>query len=289
MRWRSGRQSENVDDRRGSGPRVPGGAKGLGLGAIVLVVIGALFGVDPSKVMALLGGAQSAAAPAGGGGYAEGEDPNPEMTKFIKTVFGYTEDVWNEQFRLGGAQYQEPTLVLFENAVQSACGTQGSEVGPFYCPADSNVYIDLGFFRQLKEQLGAPGDFAQAYVVAHEVGHHIQNLLGISGRVHQQKRSISDTEYNRLSVRLELQADFLAGVWAHHAQKMFGLLEPGDIDEALTAASAIGDDAIQRQTQGRVVPDSFTHGSSDQRVRWFRLGYETGDLSKYNTFEVPWD
>lgn len=287
MRWRSGRQSENVEDRRGSGSKVPGGAKGLGLGAIVLVVIGALFGIEPGKVMALLGGAQSAAAPAGGGGYAPGEDPDPELTQFVKTVFGYTEDVWNEQFRQGGGQYQEPTLVVFEDAVQSACGTQGSEVGPFYCPADSNVYIDLGFFRQLKNQLGAPGDFAQAYVIAHEVGHHIQNILGRSSEVHQAKRGMSKEEANQLSVRLELQADFYAGVWAHHADKLANILEKGDVEEAMNAAKRIGDDALQRQATGRVRPESFTHGTSEQRQRWFYLGLKTGDMRRgEETFSV---
>lgn len=302
MKWKGRRASRNVEDRRGQ--RVSRGRSGRrsqalpirirsGKGIIAVVAIALIvwaFGGNPMSVLQLITGG---GMPAQQQATTQPYTPTPaeqELAEMVKVVLADTETVWTELMPQFGRKYEEPTLILFSGGVQSACGFADSAVGPFYCGADNQIYIDLSFYELLRRRFGAPGDFAQAYVVAHEVGHHIQNLLGISGRVHQQKAAgISDTEYNRLSVRLELQADFLAGVWAHHAQKMFGLLEEGDIDEALTAASAIGDDAIQRQTQGRVVPDSFTHGSSDQRVRWFRLGYETGDLSKYNTFEVPWD
>lgn len=302
MKWKGRRQSSNVQDRRGQrATRSRGGVRShampirirSGKGIIAVVVIALIvwaFGGNPMSVLQLItGGGMPVQQQASTQPYTP-TTAEQELAEMVKVVLADTETVWTELMPQFGREYEEPTLILFSGGVQSACGFADSAVGPFYCGADNQIYIDLSFYELLRRRFGAPGDFAQAYVVAHEVGHHIQNLLGISGRVHQQKAAgISDTEYNRLSVRLELQADFLAGVWAHHAQKMFGLLEEGDIDEALTAASAIGDDAIQRQTQGRVVPDSFTHGSSDQRVKWFRLGYETGDLSMYNTFEVPWD
>jgi len=300
MKWQGRRQSTNVQDRRGR--RVTRGRGGTrshampvrirsGKGILIVVVIALIvwaFGGNPMQVLQLVtGGATTPQASTQPYTPTAAEE---ELAQMVRVVLADTEEVWTELMPQFGRAYQEPDLVLFSGGVQSACGFADAAVGPFYCGADSQIYIDLSFYEMLRRQFGAPGDFAQAYVIAHEVGHHIQNLLGISGRVHQQKAAgISDTEYNRLSVRLELQADFLAGVWAHHAQRMFDILETGDIDEALRAASAIGDDAIQRKSRGRVVPDSFTHGSSEQRVRWFRLGYETGDLSKYNTFEVAWD
>ena len=208
------------------------------------------------------------------------------MADFVSAVLGETEDVWREIFARSGQAYREPRLVLFSGAVQSACGFAESAMGPFYCPGDQKVYLDMAFFEELSRRFGAPGDFAQAYVIAHEVGHHVQNLLGITDRVHSMRARVSEAEYNQLSVRLELQADFLAGVWAHHAERARQILESGDIEEALNAASAIGDDRIQKRTQGYVVPDAFTHGTSAQRARWFRLGLETGDLSKGDTFET---
>jgi len=202
-------------------------------------------------------------------------------------VLADTEDVWNEQFRRMNKTYREPRLVLYSGKVESACGFAEAAVGPFYCPPDERLYIDLEFFSTLKTRLGAPGDFAVAYVIAHEVGHHVQKLLGATDRVHQLQGKVSKAEYNQQSVRLELQADFYAGVWAHHAQRMKKILEPGDLEEALRAASAVGDDTLQKRSRGYVVPDSFTHGSSEQRIRWFRRGFETGDLSKGDTFKVP--
>lgn len=280
MRWRSGRQSTNVEDRRGVGG--PGLAIGGGLGTIVIVIIALLLGVDPRAILQNQPAGQSpapATAPAGG--------QNDEMKQFVSAVLADTEDVWNDQFQKMGRDYREPTLVLFDGRVQSACGITSSAVGPFYCPGDEKVYIDLSFYNELRNRFGAPGDFAQAYVIAHEVGHHVQKLLGITERVDAMRGRVSKAEYNRLSVRLELQADFLAGVWAHHAQRMKNILEPGDIEEALRAASAIGDDTLQQESQGYVVPDSFTHGTSEQRVRWFRKGFETGDIRQGDTFNAP--
>ncbi len=206
------------------------------------------------------------------------------MKDFVSAVLGETEDVWREVFARNGQTYREPKLVLFSGMVQSACGTAESAVGPFYCPGDEKVYLDMSFFQELNQRLGAPGDFAQAYVIAHEIGHHVQGLLGISGKVEQMRARATEAESNQLSVRLELQADFLAGVWAHYAQERMAVLEPGDLEEALNAASMIGDDRLQRRSQGYVVPDVFTHGTSEQRVRWFRRGYESGDLSRGDTF-----
>jgi uncharacterized protein len=299
MKWQGRRQSSNVQDRRGQRVSRGGGGRRSqvmpirirsGKGILVVVVLALVawaFGGNPMSVLQLITGGMPTQQQATTQPYTP-TAAEQELAEMVKVVLADTEAVWTELMPQFGQVYREPTLILFSGGVQSACGFADSAVGPFYCGADNQIYIDLSFYEMLRRQFGAPGDFAQAYVIAHEVGHHIQNLLGISGRVQQQRASVSDTEYNRLSVRLELQADFLAGVWAHHAQKMFDIVEEGDIDEALRAASAIGDDAIQRKMQGRVVPDSFTHGTSDQRVRWFRLGYETGDLSMYNTFEVPW-
>jgi predicted metalloprotease len=281
MRWQGRRQSDNIDDRRGAPVR--GVAVGGGIGTILLVLLLIALGVDPQ---ALLQELPPPGAGGGGGNAAAPLDPaQEEQEEFVRVVLADTEDVWNELFASQlGQPYREPELVLFTGAVRSGCGFAGAAVGPFYCPADEKAYLDLSFFRELSDRFGAEGDFARAYVVAHEIGHHVQNLLGISGEVsRRQQAARSEEEANRWSVRLELQADFLAGVWAHHADRMKDILEPGDIAEALRAANAIGDDTLQRQAQGRVVPDSFTHGSSEQRVRWFRLGYETGDLDQLDT------
>lgn len=282
MRWQGDRESENVEDRRGSG--IPGGGKmvGGGLGLLAVVLIGAFFGVDVTKILNLLGGGTQTQVDTG---QAQSRSPEEEqLAKFVKVVLADTEDVWNDQFAKMGKSYVEPKLVMFTGAVESACGSAQAAMGPFYCPGDQKVYIDLGFYQEMKQQLGAPGDFAQAYVIAHEIGHHVQNLLGISDKVQALRERANEVQGNQLSVRLELQADFLAGVWAHHAQKMRQILEPGDIEEALNAASAIGDDRLQKHARGRVTPDSFTHGTSAQRVKWFRRGFETGDFSQGDTF-----
>lgn len=278
MKWRGRRQSSNVDDRRGA-RRAPPAMKLGGIGTLVLVVAALLFGVDPQVVLQLTGGGspQPSGAPATAG-------PDDERAAFVRVVLADTEDVWGAQFAAGGERYPEPTLVLFTDVVRSACGMAQAATGPFYCPADRQVYIDLGFFDELARRFGAPGDFAQAYVVAHEVGHHLQTVLGISRDVHAQRRSLPAAESNRLSVRQELQADCFAGVWAHHAERTKGILEPGDIEEALRAAAAIGDDRLQRQARGTVAPETFTHGTSEQRVRWFRRGFEDGRLAACDTF-----
>lgn len=278
MQWRGRRASTNVEDRRGMrGLPMVGG----GLGLLVIIVISLLTGADPRALLDLAGG---------GGGPAQTAPsttaPTDEGAQFVSVVLADTEDVWNEQFAAMGRTYEEPKLVLFSGMVRSACGNASAAVGPFYCPGDRNVYIDLSFYDQLQQRFGAPGDFAQAYVIAHEVGHHVQNLLGISGKVDAARGRVSQAEFNRISVRLELQADFLAGVWAHHTQRAKQVLESGDLEEALNAATAIGDDNIQKQSQGYVVPDSFTHGTSAQRARWFRRGYQTGDFSQGDTFAV---
>ncbi|MCC7137181.1 MAG: neutral zinc metallopeptidase [Planctomycetes bacterium] len=280
MRWQEGRRSENVEDRRRAsvGPVVGGGVGVLVVGLIALFLTG-----DPSALLRGLAGGGDPGAPAASG--APTSAAEDQLVDFVKVVLGDTEDVWNEQFRRMGKRYEEPKLVVFRGQVRSACGLADAAMGPFYCPGDRQVYIDLAFYDELRRRFRAPGDFAQAYVVAHEVGHHVQNLLGISDRVHEARGKVSQAEYNRLSVRLELQADFLAGVWAHHAQKARGVLESGDLEEAITAANAIGDDTLQRQSRGTVVPDSFTHGTSAQRVAWFRHGFRTGDFAQGNTFD----
>lgn len=280
MRWREGRQSSNVEDRRGMSRG--GMAIGGGLGGIVILVIALLLGADPRQLLEQLPADPQAP------GTQTSRPVNPEeeeLRNFVGAVLADTEDVWNDIFRQMGRQYREPTLVLFTDQVQSACGVAGAAVGPFYCPNDQKLYIDLAFYRELKTRFQAPGDFAQAYVIAHEVGHHIQNLLGTMDQMEAARQRMSEAEANQLSVRLELQADFLAGVWAHYAQQR-GKLEPGDVEEALGAASAIGDDRLQRESQGYVVPDSFTHGSSEQRIRWFRKGLETGDIRQGDTFNT---
>lgn len=272
MRIGNMRSSSNVEDRRGRGP---GGVvvAGGGLATLVIVVLYLLLGGNPQNLV----------QPGSGPSPSPRSASDPKV-QFVSHILGDTEDVWNDLFRKLGREYQEPTLVLFEDSVDSACGSAGASVGPFYCPADSNIYIDLGFYDDLTERFGAPGDAAQAYVIAHEVGHHVQNLLGISDRVRALMQRASPEEANRLSVQLELQADFFAGVWAHHAEKSRNILEPGDVDEALRCAGAIGDDRIQQRSRGFAVPESFTHGSSAQRAKWLRRGIETGDLAKGDTF-----
>ncbi len=262
---------------------MPGGllTKG-GLGTLVIVLlISWITGTNPLSLLQQTGGGIDSYSSSPQSNYVPSA-ADEEMAEFTKTVLADTEDVWNEL----KPDYREPTLVLFSGQVESACGGATAASGPFYCPADERVYIDLSFFEELKSNLNAPGDFAQAYVIAHEVGHHIQHLLGITEKVHCMKNQVSEAEYNDLSVRLELQADFLAGVWAHHAQRMNQILEPGDMEEALTAASAIGDDRLQKQFQGYVVPDSFTHGTSEQRMRWFKKGFDTGDPEQGDTFSA---
>jgi predicted metalloprotease len=281
MRWQGGRQSENVEDRRGMrrGPVMVGG----GIFTLILVVIVLLLGGNPQALLQQMQQNPPPAAPGDvdpGGGPPGENDPHAELKAFVSTILADTEDVWGPQFNAMGEQYQRPKLVLFSGNIDSACGFAESAMGPFYCPADQKVYLDMAFFRELEMRHGAPGDFAQAYVIAHEVGHHVQNLLGISDQVHAAQQRVSKVEANELSVRLELQADYLAGVWAHHAaERNQYLLEPGDIDEGLTAATAIGDDTLQRQSSGFVVPDSFTHGSSEQRRKWFRQGLASGDFA----------
>lgn len=272
MRWIGERESENVEDRRGSG----GGGLlvGGGIGSVVIAVIVMLLGGDPSELLQGSSEQQTTQAPVG-------PQADDEAAKFTKVVLAKTEDVWTKIFAEQGERYVKPRLVLFRQATQSGCGTASSASGPFYCPADQKLYIDLSFYDELRERFGAPGDFAMAYVVAHEVGHHVQKQIGVMDKVDQLRGQLSRVENNRLSVRLELQADFFAGVWAHYNQDR---LEPGDIDEALTAANAIGDDRIQQETQGRVVPDAFTHGTSAQRMYWFKKGYKTGDINQGDTF-----
>lgn len=280
MRWRGERRSDNVEDRRGVRPA--GLAIG-GLGGIALIVIALLMGADPMQLLQQVG---TTSMSSDQGGQVATNPEEDKLAEFVSVVLASTEDVWVDQFRKEGMAYQLPKLVLFTGQVQSACGIAGSATGPFYCPADQKVYIDLQFYQDLQNRFGAPGDFAQAYVIAHEIGHHVQNQLGILQKVHETQQRVSKEQANQLSVRLELQADFLAGVWAHHTQKMRGMLESGDLEEAINAAAAIGDDRLQQAGQGYVVPDSFTHGTSDQRARWFRLGYETGDMNRGDTFNT---
>jgi predicted metalloprotease len=278
MLWQRRRESENVEDARGSGGRRL--AVGGGIGTVILVVLYLLLGGDPQALF----NSQQAQLPRSA--QFDNQAPRDEASKFVAVVLADTEDAWNEIFRQMGRQYQEPRLVLFTDLIQSGCGFASGATGPFYCPQDRRVYIDLGFFRQLQERLGAGGDFAEAYVIAHEVGHHVQNLLGITDRVQAARGRVSQSEYNQLSVRLELQADFLAGVWARYTDRVKHVVEAGDIEEAMRAASAVGDDRLQSRSRGYVVPDSFTHGTSEQRARWFRRGYETGDLSQGDTFKT---
>lgn len=280
MRWSDSRRSENVEDRRGI--RVSRGVLGGGIGTIILVLIALYLGVDPSKLLDQ-GTTQEVRVPPGSVSAERSEEEN-RMADFVSVVLADTEDTWHEMFRRGGKTYQEPKLVLFTDAVDSACGFAQSAVGPFYCPRDKKVYIDLKFYKDLQDRFHAPGEFAQAYVIAHEIGHHVQNLLGISDKVRSMQQGADQTTANNLSVRLELQADCLAGIWANQADRSRNIVEKGDIEAALRAASSIGDDRIQKQSQGYVVPESFTHGSSEQRVRWFKRGIENGDFAQCNTF-----
>jgi predicted metalloprotease len=282
MRWQDLRRSGNVEDRRG----MSGGGKVAigGIGVIIVLAIGLLTGQDPSEILSNLQQSQGTEQAAS---RQEGPRPDDRTADFVTAVLGSTEDVWTKIYADNGSQYELPTLQIFENATQGGCGGASAAMGPFYCPADQKVYIDLSFCEELREKFNAPGDFAVAYVVAHEVGHHVQNLMGITDKLQQQRGRISEAEYNKLSVKLELQADFLAGVWANRAQQMSNILEPGDLEAALTAANAIGDDKLQKQSQGYVVPDAFTHGSSQQRMYWFKKGFDTGDLNqgKYNDIQ----
>jgi hypothetical protein len=297
MKWEGNRESDNVEDRRsggGAGGGFSGGGLGgllgallgskLGVGTIVIALLGSwALGINPLTILSLLSGegaptAQVQQAP------AQRPPADDQMARFVSTVLADTEDVWTDVFSQGGGTYQQPKLVLFRGATATSCGQGQSAMGPFYCPADRKVYIDLGFYQTLQKQLGAPGDFAQAYVIAHEVGHHVQNLLGVSAKVEQARGRMSPTEYNALSVRVELQADCLAGVWAHHANNARQLLEQGDVEEAMNAAARIGDDALQRGSGGAVVPESFTHGSSAQRQKWFATGLKNGTVKGCDTF-----
>ena len=283
MRWRGQRQSENVEDRRGRGPALGRGA-GLGCGGLILVlVISWITGVNPMKLLQV---AEQIQPPAVSVGEAEAvAPPGDELGQFASTVLADTEEVWQKLFALQGTRYQPPRLVLFDGSVRSACGLNSAAVGPFYCPGDAKVYLDLSFFSELDRRFGAPGDFAAAYVIAHEVGHHVQNLLGYSGAVTRaQQDARSREQANELSVRLELMADCLAGVWAYHANRDRDLLEPGDVEEGLTAAAAIGDDRMQRMATGTVQPESWTHGSSEMRVAWLRKGLERGDPDACDAF-----
>ena len=293
MRWEDFRSSDNVEDRRGSGGggfQMPGGRGGLGIGTIIVVgLIGWALGINPAILIGGLeaingGGAPQQAAPAPQRGRPTAP-PTDDLGRFAAAVLAQTEDVWTELFRAEGKTYQDPKLVLFSGSTRSACGGAQSAMGPFYCPLDQKVYLDLTFFQEMKNRFKAGGDFAQAYVIAHEVGHHVENLIGILPKVQQaQARASSRAEANNLSVRVELMADCLAGVWAYHANARFRILEPGDVEQALNAASAIGDDTLQKRSQGYAVPDSFTHGTSQQRVNWFTRGLKTGSMQQCNTF-----
>ncbi len=298
MRWRDRRRSDNIEDRRGQAsprglgrgrgipirlPRGRGGKLGI-VGILAVVGISLFLGIDPTVLLQgsmQSGGVQTQPAPE-----VSRSATDDDLGQFVSVVLADTEDTWHALFESANQRYQEPTLVLFSDVVQSACGYAQSAMGPFYCPGDQKVYLDLSFFKELHNRFGAPGDFAQAYVIAHEVGHHVQTLLGISQKVHEQRSQLSKVEGNKLSVRLELQADCFAGIWAYNADRSRNLLEAGDIEEALNAATAIGDDRLQKQSSGRIVPDSFTHGSSKQRVKWFVTGFESGDVRKCDTFST---
>ena len=280
MLWGDGRRSENVEDRRGIGV---GGIAGGGVGVVVIALIAMFFGVDPRVILQEAGQGQ---APSGQQQAVPVDPVQDKLKDFVSVVLADTEDTWGEIFQRGGSTYEMPKLVLFTGAVRSACGLAQSAVGPFYCPGDRKVYIDLDFYKMLEKRFGAPGEFAKAYVVAHEIGHHVQNLLGISGKVHAAMERASRERANQLSVRQELQADCYAGIWANHANRSRHILEAGDVESGLNAAAAIGDDRLQKQTQGYVAPESFTHGSSAQRVQWFRRGLESGELSACDTFKA---
>lgn len=283
MKWEGNRQSNNVEDRRGSRGSGLGG-RSIGIGTIAIALIAsAIFGIDPGTVLNVISGAPTTQVQDSS---AQAPPANDPVAQFASTVLADTEDTWSEIFRSNGAQYQQPKLVLFSGQTPTACGTGQSAAGPFYCPGDQKVYIDLSFFRLMQQRFQVSGEFAQAYVIAHEVGHHVQNIMGIMDKVDDARRRGTQAQANALSVRVELQADCFAGVWAHHADKSRNILEAGDVEAALNAASAIGDDALQKQSQGHVVPDSFTHGTSAQRVRWFQRGIESGAVSACNTFDA---
>jgi predicted metalloprotease len=288
MRWEGNRESSNVEDHRSGGGGGGGfhiGGRGIGIGTIVIALIGgAVLGINPLTLLGILSGGSPPVVQQQG--TPQPVPANDQMGRFVSTVLADTEDVWKALFRSGGAQYREPKLVLFRGAIGTACGQGQSAMGPFYCPADEKVYIDLNFYETLKNRMGAPGDFAQAYVIAHEVGHHVQHQLGITERVHGLRGRVSAAEQNNMSVRLELQADCFAGVWAHHAQNARQILEQGDIEEAMNAAARIGDDALQRNAGRAVVPESFTHGTSQQRQRWFATGLKTGSVKACDTFSA---
>ena len=289
MKWEGNRQSDNVEDRRGEGPMGGGGirfgGRGIGIGTIVVALVGGwLLGINPLTLLGVLSGA-APEAPMVQQGPAQRPPADDKMAAFVSTVLADTEDVWKAQFTARGATYQEPRLVLFRGATPTACGTGQAAMGPFYCPGDRKVYIDLQFYEAMRTRLGAPGDFAQAYVIAHEVGHHVQNVMGIAEKVDAMRQRSSPAQGNALSVRMELQADCFAGLWAHHAQRTRQILEQGDVEEALNAATQIGDDTLQRKSQGTVVPESFTHGSSAQRVSWFKRGMQSGNLRDCDTFQ----
>lgn len=281
MRWQNQRRSENVEDRRGV--TVKRGIAGAGIGTVILVLLSLYFGIDPSVVLQQV--QESGPPPVSQQEQTVGQDPT---SQFVSVVLADTETTWHEIFRRSGRTYEEPKLVLFSGAVQSACGFAQAAMGPFYCPGDRKVYIDLSFFEDMKNRFQAPGDFAQAYVIAHEVGHHVQNLLGITDQTQRAMQQMSKVEANQLSVRVELQADCFAGVWGCHADKVRNILESGDLEEALGAASAIGDDRIMKQTRGTIVPDAFTHGTSEQRVRWFKRGFESGDPGQCDAFNAKY-
>jgi uncharacterized protein len=276
MRWQGRRQSDNVEDRRGVSGR--GLAVGGGLGGIVIIVLYFLLGGNPSDITQNVGNGTSS------GTTLSAHDQ--EMGQFVSTILASIEDVWRARFQEMGKTYVAPKLVLFSGQIDSACGYAGASSGPFYCPGDSKVYMDLSFLEDMQRQLGAPGDFATAYVIAHEIGHHVQNLLGINDQVMAMRGRMTEKEYNKVSVRMELQADFLAGVWAHYARQELNFIESGDIEEGINAAGAVGDDRIMKRSQGYVVPDAFTHGTSEQRIRWFRKGLETGDIRQGDTFNA---
>jgi predicted metalloprotease len=291
MKWEGNRQSDNVEDaREDGGGRRPGirlgGGRGIGLGSIaVALVAGWVFGINPLTVLGLLSGGDPGGAPPAAQAPAGKPPADDTMARFVSTVLADTEDVWREQFKAMGGTYREPKLRLFRGSQPTACGRGEAAMGPFYCPGDEKVYIDLAFYDTLRTRLGAPGDFAQAYVIAHEVGHHVQHLMGMTAKVDGMRGRVSQAQQNALSVRLELQADCFAGVWAHHAQAARQVLEQGDVEEALNAASRIGDDALQQQSQGTVRPETFTHGSSAQRVSWFRRGLQSGSVAQCDTFD----
>jgi predicted metalloprotease len=291
MRWDGNRESDNVEDRRGDSGGGGGGGGGFGFGGgslsiggvVIALILSFVFGINP---LTLLGGMSGGGTPQQATQQTQQAPANDTETRFMRTVLADTEDTWSALFSAQGARYQAPKLVLFNDRTATGCGTGQSATGPFYCPADSRVYIDLDFYRLMKDRFHVSGEFAQAYVIAHEVGHHVQHLLGVSDQVHEAQQKTNEAQANALSVQLELQADCYAGVWAFHANKSRQILEQGDVEAALSAATAIGDDALQRQAQGHVVPDSFTHGTSAQRTRWFRTGLESGEVAKCDTFKA---